>query len=160
MQSYLPHKTFPTQGIGVGLHSYPSPHKIKELRFLPLKSTAILSCKSFPSLGRSKALSAFLMRLCQLRYFSFFGQGNFTIGLKVEINPIFPVVLGKLYTDIYNLPRFFVQDLCENTPQRPLKHQKCRFRRSIYIFYNNTFPQNKELLHKLEWFSVKVWMKF
>ena len=72
----------------------------------------------------------------------------------------FPVVLCKLYTDIYNLPRFFVQDLCENTPQRPLKHQKCHFRRSIYIFYNNTFPQNKELLHKLEWFSVKVWMKF
>ena len=34
-------------------------------------------------------ISAFLMRLCQLRYFSFFGQGNFTIGLKVEINPIF-----------------------------------------------------------------------
>ena len=57
----------------------------------------------------------------------------------------FPVVLGKLYTDIYNLPRFFVQDLCENTPQRPLKHQKCHFRRSIYIFYNNIFPQNKEL---------------
>ena len=72
----------------------------------------------------------------------------------------FPVVLGKLYTDIYNLPRFFVQDVCENTPQRPLKHQKCRFRRSIYIFYNNTFPQNKELLSKLEWFSVKVWIKF
>ena len=72
----------------------------------------------------------------------------------------FPVVLGKLYTDIYNLLRFFVQDLCENTLQRPLKHQKCRFRRSIYIFYNNNFPQNKELLHKLEWFSVKVWMKF
>ena len=72
----------------------------------------------------------------------------------------FPVVLGKLYTDIYNLPRFFVQDLCENSTQRPLKHQKCRVRRSIYIFYNNTFPQNKELLQKLEWFFVKVWMKF
>ena len=34
-------------------------------------------------------ISAFLMRSCQLRYFSFFGQGNFTIGLKVEVNPIF-----------------------------------------------------------------------
>ena len=72
----------------------------------------------------------------------------------------FPVVLGKLYTDIYNLPKFFVQDLCENSTQRPLKHQKCRVRRSIYIFYNNTFPQNKELLQKLESFFVKVWMKF
>ena len=66
----------------------------------------------------------------------------------------FPVVLGKLYTDIYNLPRFFVQDLCENTPQRPLNHQKCRFRRSIYIFYS--LNVNEWKFHSpIEWNSCK-----